>query len=51
MKFTEWATNQFDVKIITEGKYKGRICFKTPCFNYTLPRELWEEVKKKINEV
>lgn len=49
--FEEWALGQFNVRIVEEGKYKGKVCLQTPCFNYTLSPELWEEVKKKLNEV
>ena len=30
MKFQDYVASQFDVKLITEGKYAGRVCFKTP---------------------
>lgn len=49
--FVDWAVSQFEAKIVTEGKYEGKVCFKTPCARYTLSVELWEEIKKKINEV
>ena len=51
MSFKEWALSQFEVKIIKTGKYKGKICFKTPLYNYTMNPELWGEIKKKLNEV
>lgn len=51
MKFNEWALSQFEVSKIREGKDKGRICFRTPCYDYTIPEELWTCIKKKINKV
>lgn len=48
MTFKEWALNQFEVKKITEGKYRGKVCFRTPCFNYTMEPELWNEIKEKL---
>ena len=51
MNFKEWAANQFEVKRITEGKHKGKICFRTPCYDYTIPVEVWECIKEKINKV
>lgn len=51
MNFEDYALSQFEVKIVEQGKYKGKVCFKTPCFNYTLTPELWENVKKKLLEV
>ena len=51
MKFQEWAVNQFEVKQIKEGKHKGKICFRTPCYDYTIPVEVWECIKEKILKV
>ena len=51
MSFQDFVASQFEVRRINTGKYKGRICFKTPCYNYTLTPEDWEIVKQKINEV
>ena len=49
--FKEWALSQFSVKIIKEGKHKGKVCFHTPCFDYTMNPELWGEIKQKLLEV
>lgn len=49
--FKEWALSQFNVKIVKEGKYKGKVCFQTPLYNYTMTPELWEEIKQKLLEV
>ena len=51
MNFKEYVASQFDVKIITEGKKAGRVCFKTPLGYITLTRDDWEIVKNKIMEV
>ena len=51
MMFHEWASSQFEVTRINDGKNKGKVCFKTPCFNYVVPYDVWESVKQKINEV
>jgi len=51
MSFQDFVASQFEVKIITEGKRKGRVCFKTPLGYVSLTRDDWEIVKKKINEV
>ena len=51
MKFQDYVASQFDVKLITEGKYAGRVCFKTPLDRVTVPLEEWSIVKNKINEV
>lgn len=49
--FHDWAVSQFEVKIIKEGRNKGRVCLRTPCFDYTMSREVWVKVKEKLNEV
>jgi hypothetical protein len=49
--FKDWALSQFNVKVVKEGKYKGKVCFHTPLFDYTMTRELWNDVKEKLNEV
>lgn len=49
--FKEWALSQFSVKIVEEGKYKGKVCFHTPCYDYTMTPELWGEIKQKLLEV
>ncbi|MBQ6344990.1 MAG: hypothetical protein IJI96_02645 [Methanobrevibacter sp.] len=51
MKFHDYVASQFDVKIIKEGKRKGRVCFKTPLGYVSLTRADWEIVLKKMNEV
>lgn len=49
--FKEWAVGQFEVKRINHGRHVNKICFKTPLADYTLPPEVWEAVKEKLNEV
>ena len=48
MTFKEWSLSQFEVRTIAEGKQKGRVCFRTPCFDYTMEPELWKEIKEKL---
>jgi len=51
MNFQDYVASQFEVKIINEGRRKGRVCFKTPLGYVSLTRSDWEIVKQKINEV
>ncbi len=49
--FEDWLLDQFEVKIIREGKYKGKVCFHTPCVDYTLNPTDWGKIKKKLLEI
>ncbi len=51
MNYDEWLLSQFEVKVITEGKQKGRVCFHTPCYDYTLSREDWRKIRNKLIEL
>lgn len=51
MNYSEWATSQFEARVITEGKHKGWICFRTPLFDYTISREDWECIKRKLTKI
>lgn len=51
MNFQDYVASQFDVKIIKEGRHKGRVCFKTPLGYVSLTKEDWLIVLNKMNEV
>ena len=51
MSFKEFIESQFEVRIISEGKFKGWICFRTPLADYRISQTDWETIKNKINEV
>lgn len=51
MNFQDYVASQFEVKIIKEGRRKGRVCFKSPMGVCTLSKEDWRIVLDKMNEV
>ena len=51
MNFQDYVASQFEVKIIKEGRRKGRVCFKSPLGVCTLTKEGWKIVLDKMNKV
>lgn len=51
MDFQDYVASQFEVKIIKEGRRKGRVCFKTPLGYVSLTKEDWQIVLDKMNGV
>ena len=51
MKYDDYLESQFSVKVVSKGKYKGRVCFHTPLADYTLTKTDFKKVLEKLNGV
>ena len=47
MNYKEWVASQFKLTLLENG----RVCFRTPCINYTFSKEDFEFIRSLFLEL